>query len=771
LAVSVLTAFAALYTAIYFLAAPALGPHYDYLLKLRSRPGRIAKPAPGILLIETGGEGALAASTVFLLVMTLAEMGATSLLIEAPMLGVSGVRALGGPETIYRFDEEFNIIESNIKNLFDGIKLGAIAPSDAARYVNDVIKLTEQGKVRLLSAVMQGGERQAEQLENAMAVFGSVYIPDDLLVDVIRPENTAPPTLDRPSFPVYSRPPPDKDGKIRRIPVILGTVKGGEYEYAAYRAIKKYAGAEITSAGGRFTLALKNRTAANDSVPQTFVLDGNSALLFGIPAGGMDAFRKIPLALFLEYAETDRMLYRLLAESPELAQYADVSPENYPPFLYEQAALERDTLLENPETELLERWKRLRALYYDSLDRFFDKKDGSDGKIISAFDSLSEQENLDDSGEERLAELRKTQLAMYYTARDLYTALSGLHGELSGALNASFCILGPASAGTELSAMFANSILTGNYTEPAGVGRILAVSVAAVLVFLFPVSGMGTLLSLCFAVLAPAACVAGFSYSFIASGLWIDPFIPASAVASGAAASFLYSLITEKRKAARLRRLCGQSVPKTYLAKAIRSGAVNPEEETVAKAAIATVRCPELSMTENSAGLKESAAALRRFRNEACAAFLKAGAVIVSGDGDAVSAAFGSPFEDIADGKSKKRAVKKSERDLVGRAVRAVNVLLKTASDAGKLYAGIDLGECLFVSAPVTGYTASGGAVFRARRLSTLAYHCKTDALISMAASEYADRSLLADAPPLPPPDAETAENESFYRLAFVMAP
>jgi hypothetical protein len=47
------------------------------------------------------------------------------------------------------------------------------------------------------------------------------------------------------------------------------------------------------------------------------------------------------------------MLYRLLAESPELAQYADVSPENYPPFLYEQADLERDALLENPEAESL----------------------------------------------------------------------------------------------------------------------------------------------------------------------------------------------------------------------------------------------------------------------------------------------------------------------------------------------------------------------------------------------------------------------------------
>jgi hypothetical protein len=774
LAVSVLAAFAALYAAMRFLAAPALGPHYDYLLKLRSRPWRIAArsapaeaAAPEILLIETG-EGALAASTVFLLVMTLAETGAAALLIETPVLGVSGGRALSEPETIYRFDEEFNIIESNIKNLFDGIKLGAIAPSDAASYVNDVIKFTEQGKVRLLSAVMQGGERQAEQLENAAAAFGAVYIPDDLLVDVIRPENTAPPTIDSPRFPAYSRPQPDRDGKIRRIPVILNAAKGREYEYAAYSAIKKnYAGAEISPSDGRFILTLKNKTAANDSDPQTFVLDENAALLFGMPAGGMDAFRKIPLALFLEYAEADRMLYRLLALSPELAQYADVSPENYPPFPYEQSVLERDTLLENPETESLGRWKRLRALYYDSLDRFFDKKDGADGKIISAFDSLNEQENLDAPGEERLAALRNEQLAMYYTARDLYMEFSSLRRELGGASNASFCILGPASDGTKLSAMFANSILTGNYTEPADVRLILAVSVAVILGFLFPASGMGVLLSLCFAVLATAACVAGFSCSFIASGLWIDPFIPASGVAAGSAVAFLYALTTEKRAAARLRRLCGPSVPQAYLKKAIRFGAVNPEEETVAKAAIAAVRCPELSMPENNSDLKKSAATLRRFRNEACAAFLKAGAVIVSRDGDVVSAAFGSPFDTIADGKSQEPAAK-SEWDIVARTVRTVTALFKTASDTGKLYAGIDLGECLFVSAPVTGYTVSGGAVFRARVLSTLAYRCKTDALISKSASEFADRSLLRNTPPLPMPDAATtAENEPCYCLAL----
>jgi hypothetical protein len=543
LAVPVFAAMAALCSAAYFLAAPRLGPHYDYLMKLRPRFGSPAAgpTAPGILLIETGGGNVVAASTVFMLTMTLTEMDSASLIIETPVLGVSGAHTLSEPELVYRFDEEFNIIESNIKNLFDGIKLGSIAPFDAARYVNDVIKLTEQGKGRLLSAVMQGGEAQAEQLANAAAVFGSVYIPGDLFVDVIRPETSSPPPLDRPYFPVYSRPPPDKDGKIRRIPLVLQAAEGQEYEYAAYSALKKkIPDAEIRGSGGQYVLAFKNG-GSEDAGEQTFALDENASLLFGMPEGGADAFRKIELAMFLEYAETDRMLYRLLSESPALAQYADVSIENYPPFLYEQAVLSRETLLENPEEGLLERWKYLRDSYYESLDKFFDEHDGAAGKIVSAFRELGEQENLDEDGAERLDTLRNEQLKMYYTARELYVEISALRKTLKNELNGSFCILGQAARGMELSAMFANSILTGNYTAPADIKLILAVSLAAVLFSVFLMRGMGTALSFCFFILLTALCAAGFSYGFVLSGLWIDPLIPASAVAAGSFASFLMS--------------------------------------------------------------------------------------------------------------------------------------------------------------------------------------------------------------------------------------
>jgi uncharacterized protein with PIN domain len=743
LTVSVAAALVMLYPAVYFLSAPRLGPHYDFLMKLRPlepRPGagRLLNLNyqsggtlyPEILLIETGGSDntgsdLIAASTVFILMMTLSEMNAGALLIETPVLGVSSGRTLSETELVYRFDEEFNIVESNIKNLFDGIRLGSIAPLDAARYVNDVIKLTEQGKNRLLSAAARGDEAQAAQLENAAAVFNSVYIPADILVDLIQPENDTPPPINRLYFPIYSRPPPDKDGKIRRIPPILSAANGTEYEYAVYSALKKrFSTAEISAADGGFTLTL-----ANASDEKRFILDRTASLLFGIPEGGGGAFRKIELSLFLDYAETDKMLYRLLAESPTLAEYADISLENYPPFLYEQAQLVRDTLLENPGQELHERWIRLRAAYYDSLDSFFDQNEGAEIKITSSFQNLNEQENLDDAGKERLYNLRNEQLEMIFTARDLYKNISALRTQLKTELYESFCILGPVSRDTELSAMFANSIMTGYYTIPANIKQILFSSLFVILLLLCVMNKMTSFFSFCFCILMTTFIIAGFSYIFIVSGLWIDPLIPGAAFAAGSLASSLFVLFIKKQSELRLQCVCGAIAPGSYLKKILQNG-VSLEKEISVKTAIVTIIRPDLAIIENEPDAKKSAEMLKNYHSKICSSFIKAGAVIISCDKYTISAAFGSPLERIAAQKTQ------TEIKPVNRAAAAVTALFKGQTAENKLYAGIDYGECVFSYSPLAGYTANGSAVFRSRILSTAAQRSGKQALISKAASK-----------------------------------
>ncbi|MDR2796057.1 MAG: hypothetical protein LBB47_05020 [Spirochaetaceae bacterium] len=794
-ALSALAALITLYIAVYFLQAPRLGPHYDFLAELRPRlksARLLEKPAPQdthdggtggassdqavapsdqavareILLIESGSgtENLIAAQTVFALIMTLVEMDAASLLVETPVLGVSSGRALGEAELVYRFDDEFNIVEANIKNLFDGIRLGSIAPRDAARYVDDVIRLTEQGKNRLLSAAVQGDEEQAARLESASAVLGAVYMPGDLLVDVIRPGSGAPSPLNRLYVPVYSRPPPDADGKIRRIAPVLSVPDGQEYEYAAYSALKKrYSTSKIQVTDDGFLLEFGPETGNDEAGGQTFVLDGNAALLFA-PAPGEGAFRKIELSLFLEYTEADRMLYRLLDEAPALARYADISVENYPPFLYEQALRLRETLLENPEAELKERWKYLRAAYYDSLDKFFDEAGGAGAKIISSFGDLEEQENLDDSGRARLASLRDEQLEMFNTAKELYKDLAVQREKLSEQLNASFCILGPVSRDTELSAMFANSIITGNYTIPANIKQTLFSSIVIVLSLLFAVCRTGPALSFCFSVLMTALAVAGFSCSFILSGLWIDPLIPGLSLAAGSLVSSLYAVSIKNRNEIYLRCVYGAIVPETYLKNIARSGGLINEKETIRKAAVVFVRCPGLTALENGTDPQKSAAALKRFRNETGAAFIKAGAVIAGCEGETLCAVFGSPLEHLSVSGSRKQRNAEPEKNAVIRAVGVVNSLTASRSAVDELYIGIDYGDCVFSYTRLAGYTATGSAVFRSRLLSTLARNSKTGALISKNAGDRIDPGLLARLPQAAVPDGTAAE--LYYQLA-----
>ncbi|MDR0410101.1 MAG: hypothetical protein LBH18_06890 [Spirochaetaceae bacterium] len=763
LAVSTAAAFITLYLAVYFLSGPRLGPHYDFLMEARPRVLNYFSPsqqliAPEILLIETGGDdhsggNLIAASTVFDLMMILSEMNAGALLIETPVLGVSSGHALSETELVYRFDEEFNIIESNVKNLFDGIRLGSIAPADAARYVSDVIKLTEYGKNRLLSAVAAEDEEQAARLENAATVFDAAYLPGDLLMGVIQPENDASHMLSRLYFPLYSRPPPDEDGKVRRIAPALTAVNGVEYEYVVYGALKKlFPPSETRLTDDSFTLSFE----ASSPDERRFILDSGAALLFGVPEGGGEAFRKIDISVFLDYAEAGKMLYRLLAEAPALAEYASISVENYPPFLYEQTQIARETLLENPTPAARERWLSLCAAYFNSLESFFDENDGAKSKIISSFRELGEQENLDAAGKLRLDTLRNEQLEMIYTAGDLYNDVSVLRSRLKNELNEAFCILGPVSRDTELSTMFANSVMTGYYTVPANIKQILFSSLLVILFLLGVMNAMGSLLSFCTCVFATALIAAAFSYSFIISGLWIDPLIPGGAAAAGALASSLFALFTKKQSETRLRCACAAITPEAYLKKIIQNEAIL-EKEISAKAAIVTIIRPDAAIIENGPNAQKAAAFMNKFHDETCSALIKTGAVIITCDREIISAAFGSPLERFATQKTRKAApyTEQSEASYVNRAVTAVKELFK--SFARELYAGIDYGECVFAYTPLTGYTATGSAVFRSRVLSVTARRGGTLALISKTAGEKVSATLFRGNAQLYTDEGETA--------------
>jgi hypothetical protein len=111
-------------------------------------------------------------------------------------------------------------------------------------------------------------------------------------------------------------------------------------------------------------------------------------------------------------------------------------------------------------------------------------------------------------------------------------------------------------------------------------------------------------------------------------------------------------------------------------------------------------------------------------------------------DGDLVLAAFGSPLERIALESVKAGPRYKGDpldRSAHNPAVRAAGVITNLVTgnrEAAPCRFGVDIGDCAFSWSGLTGYTASGRPVVRARILSTLAPRYKVKTIISEPVSE-----------------------------------
>jgi hypothetical protein len=327
------------------LAGPRLGPLYDFLLRLRPPPPvsrellLIDTSSPGENILDNIMEPSAAASAL----LTMLEFDAAALIIQVPVLGLSAGGSAGEEEIIYRFDEEFGLLSRNIRNLFDAIRVGSVAPSEAARYVGELVELSERGKERLVSALVRRDEEGLKQLEKTAAVFGNVRQPGDLLVQLIRAGGE-----DRPGALIpgngYSRVQTDKDGVLRRIAPVL-SLPGTETEHIIYGALKSPR-RNFTIEQGEWGPILRivgpenGGSAADRIIP----LDKNGALLFEVPHGG-ENFRRTEFGAFLEYDEADKGLRRLLGDAQSLGMYNDLEGEKNPVFLYDYALSLRDDLL------------------------------------------------------------------------------------------------------------------------------------------------------------------------------------------------------------------------------------------------------------------------------------------------------------------------------------------------------------------------------------------------------------------------------------------
>ena len=105
----------------FLLPGPLPGPWYDFLLSRRAPP----PVSREILIIDS--EDIVESAAAALVLITLSEMDAAALVLETVIPGSSG-RMETGEEIRFRFDEEFDLLGRNIRNLFEAIRTGSLGP-------------------------------------------------------------------------------------------------------------------------------------------------------------------------------------------------------------------------------------------------------------------------------------------------------------------------------------------------------------------------------------------------------------------------------------------------------------------------------------------------------------------------------------------------------------------------------------------------------------------------------------------------------------------
>jgi hypothetical protein len=516
---------------------------------------------------------------------------------------------------------------------------------------------------------------------------------------------------------------------------VLQNDAGREYEHIAYSTLReRYPAVEIITAedGSNYLQLIKSEDSAA-YIP----LDNNKALIFERPNID-DPFRSLPIHKFISYEETERALHRILAEAASLPRYLKMSEEKYPAYVYENAERLQKKMLQESSQESKIEWIAEKENFYSACEDFFMPE--TETAIHKAFDTLKHQEVLLQGGIDKLDAMRDELLAVYTTARGVYSSLRVLRAGLKATLTNAICIAGSTEAYD--TAILANSIITEHSIKAASYKNVFKLSIITVLVCFAIMFFLRGIISFVLMLVLCAAALLSFSYYFIVSANWIDPLIPFAGALSVCLSSFV---ITQSVNMYNRNKLFAHLYPytsKSIIKKLYQNNFILPSKKNILKtntkdgttsfAVIAAIKDISLAPSENVQGNSvDSAQKIKTFHTRIINIFTQREAVIISAEGDTVAAAFNTPILSEAH-KDKKTKTKKigllqkieTKEAAIKNAVAAVQELFADAAEKNitKNYrCAIDSGDCTFYFSPQLLYTASGRPLLRAKLLAAFA--------------------------------------------------
>jgi hypothetical protein len=294
--------------------------------------------------------------------------------------------------------------------------------------------------------------------------------------------------------------------------------------------------------------------------------------------------------------------------------------------------------------------------------------------------------------------------------------------------------------------LLANTLLTGHCITLAENQYILIFSFAASFLALFCIHALGPALLLLLGFLLSLVCGAAFGVHFIFSAYWIDPFIPMAACLGGTLFLCVSRFCISYDRRLRLRLAYDVSVNSAMLKRLIRKGRPLLTEILCSHAVIIAVKNSGMPGREDRETALEAAGTSAAFRQEFSRIFKQEGALVLGFENDTAFACFGSPPEHICG------------EEILHPAVRAVSCIRKIINDSvsEEWRFGIESGECAFSWSNVTGYTANGKPVVRARIFASLASRYQARAIIGESAREDSN---------VPVKKLASLSGENFYML------
>jgi len=700
---------------------PRLGPHYDFFLRQRSS----SPVSREILLINTGETAGN--SELFTVLMTLTEMKASDLLLEA-RIGDSSSRPVVSELDIRRqLNDEFRLLDMNIRSLFSAIRSGSVSPADAPRYVDRLVELTEQGRDRLTSTLVE----RDEELFRAAGAFGSLWEATDFWP---RQEGAA---------SVHTH----EQGSIRRVAPVTAAA-----EHPVFSSLKS----RWTSS--RFELVWTSslfepaRSYTSGKVLVIFRKDGTETMIPLDRDGNILVdwpsfpFRRLDITGFIEYEEADRAMRTLLREAEALGFFSQTAPEKIPAYLYDYAAELKEALLNAPElsanptaiSSLSEVsraqqkrsvWIAARAAYFESLDDYL--YGNTEALLVNGYEEIVANEGLSAESAARITAMRDELIGAFAVMRDKYASLSGLRTLLGEQLASSYCIMGQVNEGSaaQSSALLANALLTGSHIKTLQNRYTLLGSLAAAIIIIIAVNALPSAALMFAGIIISAIAATVIGISFIFSGYWIEPLPLFCGSLAGIVFLFIINSSVALSRGRRIREAYGPAVSKTVLDELVRAGRPIPSQTTVENAAIIAVKDPSLPAAEDRADPLKAAKAHAKFRASVREVFTDAGGMIAGCHGDHIIVVFGGPTQ---------RVYNEATRAISGHpALIACSLVLELLADKDNSWRfGMDYGPCAFSWSPQTGCIVNGRAAVRARILLSITSRLRVPAVVSSSVRE-----------------------------------